>query len=517
MRDNYDSIERGQAALDQESQSLQARAEATLNQWPSPDLLHSPKERALYPVRALPPIIGNAVREVQSATQAPVALVASSALATVSLGCQAHINVARDQFTPFPVSLFFIALAESGERKTTSDRFFTRSIREFEQTKNQEDAPKFKDYWSKLATWEAECKGLLSAIEAAKKSGKDTTDLKRQHDEITAQKPVKPLEARLIVSDITQEALVTHLAEKYPSIGMMSNEAGAVLGGHGFNSESVMKMAGTLNTIWDGQQVQSDRKGSGSVLVEGARLTASIQLQPGALQRFSKGNDDLARKIGMWTRFFFCEPESTQGERLYKEPPDTMPALDAFNARVLEILRKPLVFHHGSRALCPQVMTISPEAKTLWIKAYNEIELKLKGEFSTIKDFGSKAGENILRLAALFEYFETSRLVVSSESVKGAIEIVQWHLNEALRYFGTQDSESSDVVLLDDWIAKELKKRGADSIKKSELMRSCPNKLRKASALEAPLDELARMNRIRLAKRDDETVWIDRNPALLVN
>ena len=86
-----------------------------------------------FPVWALPPKIRAAVEEAIVVTQAPPALVASSALAAASLAVQTQFDVKRLNGLVSPCSLFLISFAESGERKTTVDQMFLRPFREFEE------------------------------------------------------------------------------------------------------------------------------------------------------------------------------------------------------------------------------------------------------------------------------------------------------------------------------------------------------------------------------------------------
>jgi putative DNA primase/helicase len=64
---------------------------------------------------------GDAVEEVSRYVQAPLPLVASSALASVSLATQAHVDAQRDEKLQGPTSLYMLTIAASGERKSTCD------------------------------------------------------------------------------------------------------------------------------------------------------------------------------------------------------------------------------------------------------------------------------------------------------------------------------------------------------------------------------------------------------------
>lgn len=59
-----------------------------------------------FPLSSLPPLIRDAVIEAQQITQAPLGLVAASALGAVSLVCQNLIDVCRLNTLRGPVSLF---------------------------------------------------------------------------------------------------------------------------------------------------------------------------------------------------------------------------------------------------------------------------------------------------------------------------------------------------------------------------------------------------------------------------
>jgi putative DNA primase/helicase len=66
-----------------------------------------------YPLDALPDTIRAAVEEVAGFVKAPIPLVASSALAALSLACQAHIRREAGGKLHGPVGLFLLTIADS--------------------------------------------------------------------------------------------------------------------------------------------------------------------------------------------------------------------------------------------------------------------------------------------------------------------------------------------------------------------------------------------------------------------
>ena len=89
-----------------------------------------------YPVEALGPLRGP-VEAAQSATQAPVALAAQSALSVASLAVQAHGDVQALGQAVVPTSLYCMSIAKSGERKSATDKLLMAGLRDFERQANQ--------------------------------------------------------------------------------------------------------------------------------------------------------------------------------------------------------------------------------------------------------------------------------------------------------------------------------------------------------------------------------------------
>jgi uncharacterized protein DUF3987 len=85
-----------------------------------------------YPIDALPDVMRAAVVEYQAFGQQPVALVATSALSSVSLAAQHLADVQRGPELSGPISVNTLTIAVSGERKTSADRACTSGLRAHE-------------------------------------------------------------------------------------------------------------------------------------------------------------------------------------------------------------------------------------------------------------------------------------------------------------------------------------------------------------------------------------------------
>ena len=145
-----------------------------------------------YPASCLPSIIYNAVMEYQQYGQQPVPLIACSALANVSLACQTLANIARDTVLVSPVSLYFLVIAKSGDRKTIADHTLSHAIRQWEQQTRQKLTPYVKVARALHQTWYAEKEGMLGQIRRAKLSP-DIGVLKEKFADLLAEEPPIPL------------------------------------------------------------------------------------------------------------------------------------------------------------------------------------------------------------------------------------------------------------------------------------------------------------------------------------
>lgn len=494
--------------------------------WPEPQPLMVKVAPEPYPLDALPDTIRAAVIEVQGFTKAPIPMVASSALAALSLAIQAHADVKRADKLHGPVGLFLLTIADSGERKSTCDGFFTKAIHDYEEAQAEAGKPILNDYQSANAAWEAERDGIIAAIKQAGKtakpvSGKDIKTLRAELADHQRHQPQTPRIPRLLYADATPEALAYGLAHYYPSGGIVSAEGGIVFGSHGMGKDSIMRNLSMLNQLWDGNSVKIDRRTSASYTVKGARLTVALQVQEPTLREFLKQSGALARGTGFLARFLVAYPESTQGFRPFTEAPANWTHLAAFNRRIALILDQPApIDEHG--ALTPPMLSMTPEAKAAWIEFHDEIERELAsgGDLHEVKDVASKSADNVARLATLFHVFSSTNSNNSSSNIQiaeiaSAIRIVAWHLNESRRFFGelALPVEMLDAARLDTWLIEHCRQERTDFVRKNYVRQHGP--LRDAARLDAAIRELTELERLRLVK-DVKPLTIHINPALMI-
>ena len=492
-------------------------AKDPLDAWSELQPLIAKTEAQDYPIDALPALIRDAVVEICGFVKAPVPLVAMSALSAVSVASQAHADVQRDVKLEGPSGLYFCCIADSGERKTSADGFCTKPIHEYQASEREKAKPLIRAYETNLDAWKARRAGQQEKIKQLAKQGKSPDVLINQLHEMDRFKPEPPRVPRLIYSDATPEALASNLVNGWPSGGVFSNEGGIVLGGHAMNKDVAMRNMARLNQLWDGKIAATDRATTESYGDTSARLTISLLVQEPTLRAFFDNTKGLARGTGFLARFLVAWPASTMGTRMFSSPPEGWPALTAFKNRLKAILDRPAPVD-AKGVLTPAMLTLAPDAKAAWVEFHDAIEAELAtgGELYDLRDVGSKAADNVARMAALFHVFAGSIGPIDRDCVESAVQIVTWHLLEAKRFLGelAMPPELANPMRLETWLLDYCKREGTDMVATKMVQQFGPSGLRDKSIIDATVKELAELGRSRIIK-DGKKKLVQIRPELL--
>jgi hypothetical protein len=457
-----------------------------------------------YPLEYLPQLIQTAVNEVSAFSKAPISLIANCILPVISTVTQGLADVRRAEKLTGPISTFHFTIAESGERKSFINRFFTPVIKRYQTMKTDWMKEDINTYKAAHSAWEAKKNGKLDKIRQMSKKGEDVSGLEAELDELEQNMPETPKLPKYLLTDFTQEKLAGSLAQDWPSSALISPEGGIILGSFAMNNDSIMRFLSFVNTLWDGDAILIGRKGSGEILVDGVRFTIGIQTQEETFEKFMDRAGDLARGIGFFARCLFAYPNSNQGRRLFSDQ-DSWEGLEAFETRVIQILSLQLPLTDTGR-LKPALFDLAPDAKAAWIDFHDKIELQLtkNGKYFNVRDAASKVAENAVRMAAQFQIFIDGAVGndVSLENFQAAGAIVEWHLNEARRYFGfiKMSQEQKDAITLDDWLIDYCRKNSTNEITKREVQRQGPGAIRKKSRFENAIKELKELYRVEEVK-----------------
>lgn len=461
-----------------------------------------------FPYLALPGLIRETVLELQTSSQAPLPLVVSSVVGAVSLACQYSVDVRRPNGLESPSSLGFLTFLESGDRKSSVDKQSNKAIFEFESKQTEISKQLHILYESEMEVWDIERKAIWTALDKKVRKGESTDELKLKLAELIERKPKKPRTVKLVYNDTTPQALALGLYEKYPSAGLMSDEAGII-----FDGKAVGNL-GMISKLWEGATLTVDRLSSGSYTVKDPRLTISLMVQKNVFLKYFDRRGNEARGYGFFARLLVAAPISTQGTRfIYDQAPPVCQYLSKFHERVTEILNQNIV-DLDSGTYSRTMLEFSPDAKARWIYAYNNIESYIipGGYLSDVKDYASKMAENLARMAALFHFFEGEQGDISFETVDRAATVCAWYMDEFKRLFASgpeMSIEQTDAQLLQRWLLVFVWGAGHTLIKKNDVRQYGPNTLRNKVRLENALNYLIR----------DAKIWVgvDNRNAKFIN
>ena len=216
--------------------------------WPAPipiKFTANPLPDLQIPALVLPYV--NAVVELAGAS---VGTAHASVMGAINLLVADLIDVQTLAATPRPSALFFFTASETGWRKSTAHDLAFKAHREADREarlrwEKQRDKP--------------EGKGLLPA---------GMRDIRK----------VAPVALR---SDSTSEAMLKNLSDGRRTQGLITSEAGVMLGGWSFGKAQAGQTLARLNQVWSNEPLNFERSdGRLSFFVEGARLSACLAAQP---------------------------------------------------------------------------------------------------------------------------------------------------------------------------------------------------------------------------------------------
>lgn len=437
-----------------------------------------------YPVDALGPIITPTCTAIRHVVQAPSAMCAASLLAVASLAAQGLANVRMDELD-VPLSLWFLTVAESGERKSTVDAVAMRTAREIERERVTAYNADNLSYTAARAEYDARCEAARTEAKKAKGAG-----LAAALQAIGAP-PSPPLEPLLTVADFTAEGVAKLLQRGSPSLGVFTDEAGLVFGGHGMTKETTTRTAATLSKLWDRGELDRVRSGDGASKLYGKRLALHLMAQPVIAERAL--SDDVLSGQGFMARCLLGWPEPTAGTRDYipeslRENADVL----RFGDRIRQLLELPLPMKdEGGNELEPRRLSLTPNAKAAWTQLYNAIERQEApgGVFAMVKPWASKAGEQVLRVAGVLEIFgDPNAQRIEADTIEAAGRIVAWHLDEAVRLVGVAETsqETRDAEALLSWCHKA----GIEYLHSRAALRLGPARIRERSRFLVAMDVL---------------------------
>lgn len=335
-----------------------------------------------------------ASRELQVAREMAM-MCAFGAMATA---CQRHVDVRMPTGLRVPTSLMLLTIADSGERKTTTQNNFFVAITGLNDAAHRASEIALVEHRVDQQLWSAR-KRQLERMYGKCAAQEDAAATSAALEAITKHLRTEPTPTRsgkFLYEDTTPQALVQMLYENTPNACLLTSEANSIFSGKALGELE------KLNTLWDGSSVIVDRISRESFILQNARLTLSLMAQPSVIARFMGKRGEEARGTGFLARFLVARPRPMAGQRIDQKLSE-LPRRQAFNARISERL-------NSTVSSGRQVLSFSEPAANLWYKYSQQLEQQMQenGLYHYAKDHASKLLENTSRLAGILHTFERS-------------------------------------------------------------------------------------------------------------
>jgi len=356
----------------------------------------APTELETWPCFHEHSLIEAAVTEAARELQVSREMAMMSAFGAIATSCQGHVDVEMPTGRRVPTSLMLLTIADSGERKTTTQNHFFEAVNSMDNAADESNKEALEEHRIRQQLWSTRKRHLERMYSkcAAQENEAATIAAKAAFEEHMRAEPRPTRSYKFIYEDTTPQALVQMLYENTPNGCLLTSEANSIFSGKALGELD------KLNTLWDGGRVIVDRVSRESFTLKDARLTLSLMAQPNVISRFMSKRGEEARGTGFLARFLVVKPQPMAGKRTDRQL-SALPKKQAFNNRVRYLL-------NISAPPTRQVLKFSEAASNAWYEHSQHLEEQMQenGLYYYLKDHASKLLVNTSRLAAVLHAFE---------------------------------------------------------------------------------------------------------------
>ena len=436
-----------------------------------------------YPLGAFNGVLGEAVQAIAYYAQVPLSIAGQAVLGALSTLGQGYVNAPMG-YEHKPASLFLLTEAESTAGKTQASRLAYYAI-------HQHEKMQYKAFIEAIDEWQTQ-KDSLKGKERA---------------EFIASEP-QPQNPNTTVRDITIEALLDKfIIGDCKNLSLSSDEAGQFFGGHTMKSDTVSNALSSLTTLWSDGRANRERSiksqyGTPKTTAYDVRLTIDLAGQRAIIEPAL--NDSLMNGQGFLARFLIsCEP-SLIGERDWNSEqrlnanPYTDQRLITFWQRCNCLLDPLPTERLDERFNLP----FGIGAKKLLADYQQSVEHRQKQgkQLEYLRAFAGRMAENATRIATLFAYFDNQK-ALNVEYLERAFLLVEYSINERLRYAEIQTQDKNDTEKLIEWIISKATGKNPPMLNKSFISQNAPTALR-GKKLDGLLWDLESMGYLRIEQQE---------------
>lgn len=399
--------------------------------WEEPIPLDSPTLPP-FPVHLLGEKLARFVTAAAASLQVPVDLVAVAVLATISTATGGRVRVTLKEGWSESTALWFVALADSSERKTPGMDAAARPLREAEDRLIEAARPGVDEDAQEIRI-------VAAAMEKAEKvaatsSDADARDSARADAEAARERLAELGEGRklprLLVRDTTLEKLAQLMAEQQGRIGSLATEGGLFKVMAGLYSGGRPANIDLLLEAYTGSSYTVDRIGRPGLRMASTFLSLGLIIQPGIVAGLEKSNPEF-RSSGLLGRFLYSRPAPAQ-EDVFDSPPMPQSVAEDYKAAISALVE------HVWSSNETQTLTLDDEARREFAGFYDRFGQRRKpgGDLYEVADWAGKLRGNLVRVAACLALFDNpGARAISRQRIAEAIALEPYFVRHAKAAF----------------------------------------------------------------------------------
>lgn len=464
-----------------------------------------------FPIESLPAPVAAFVEMLAESTQTPEEMAALLSLGVLATAFQSRYVVEVNSDWKEQLSLYPVAIALPGERKSAVLAALSRPVYDYEADRRKLESVDIAQNQQEKRMLEkalanAEAAATKTFAASKKKTGETASQEQAKQKALGLAEELATFEElhpyRLLVDDTTPEKLVDIMDMQGGCITVASAEGGvfdAISGRYDKGAGFDVYLKGHAGDV-----ITVDRIGRKSNHIPNPRLTMMLTIQPEVLNGLM--SNATFRGRGLCGRFLYVMCKSKVGHRKSTPEPITPQVKEEYRQFVWRILS-------GTDT---GTIYLSTEAQQLCTEYRETVEKRLINEWEHMADWGNKLVGATVRIAALIHASEVrsnpTDTEISPEVMTAAIkigEVLGVHAMVAYQIMGA-DEVYEDAKYL--W--RRIRSTGQDKISKRDLIRLCHGKFPKAETMEPALEILIEMNYIKrvFAKtngKPSETIFVN--------
>lgn len=369
------------------------------------------------------------IEEVSESLQVPTDMIASFTLVVLSLCVQGKyfINIKPDWTES--LNLYVVVVGRPSERKSPALKETTRPIFEYVKNENERRKPLTEEYELKKKIITGQLKNIQESLSRKGDNTKYTIQ-----DAINCQEELRNLEQvrslKLLLDDVTPEALVKAMSDNNEKMGIISAEGGifGMLAGR-YSKDANIDI---FLKSYSGEYYSAVRIGREEVELNHPYLTIGLAVQPQVIVDIM-GNKDF-RGRGLLARFLYSIPNSRVGKRTYRTK-----AVDPLVRKKYQQLCEALLNIPDMSGFVDRIIKLSPEADKQAEEYFQWVEHQLIDELEDIEDWAGKLHGATMRIAGilhLIKYRANSvNVLLEKDTMESAIKIGKYYLEHSRAAF----------------------------------------------------------------------------------